>query len=119
MNRQLLSACFAASTIVVASITPLMAEEGRAVFYHNYYQGKPTANHETFDQEGLTAAHKSLPFGTQVKLTNVANQKTVVVKINDRMAPTNKMMIDITLKAARELDFVKAGVARVNLEVVK
>ena len=103
----------------VSLITPLRAEEGRAVYYSNWYQGKRTASKDIFDQEAMTAAHKSLPFGTQVKLTNTGNNKSVVVKVNDRMAPNNKNMIDVSLKAARELDFVHAGSARVSLEVVK
>jgi len=101
------------------ALTPLIAEEGRAVHYSNWFQGKPTASREIFDQEALTAAHKSLPFGTQVKLTNLSNQKTVILKINDRMASSNHNLIDVSAKAARELDFVTAGWARVNLEVVK
>jgi rare lipoprotein A len=103
----------------LALLAPLRAEEGRAVYYSNYFQGKTTASKEVFDQEGMTAAHKTLPFGTQVKLTNLANNKSVVVKINDRMPPNNGNLIDLTLKAARELDMVRAGSARVNLEVVK
>ena len=106
--------------ITVASFTTaLRAEEGRAVYYSNWYQGKTTASKDIFDQEAMTAAHKSLPFGTQVKLTNTGNNKSVVVKINDRLPTTNKNLIDVSLKAARELDFVHAGSARVNLEVVK
>lgn len=105
--------------ILIFIAAPLLAEEGRAVHYSNYFQGKPTANGDIFDQEGLTAAHKTLPFGTQVKLTNLENKKTVVVKINDRMARHNGNLIDVTAKAARELDFLKMGVARVKLEVVK
>jgi rare lipoprotein A len=94
------------------------AEEGTAVHYSDKFQGRPTASGEIFDQEALTAAHKTLRFGTNVKVTNLENNKSVVVKINDRMARKNSNVIDLTRRAARELDLEKKGRARVLLEVV-
>lgn len=96
-----------------------LAEEGMAVHYSNTFQGKPTANEETFDQEGMTAAHKTLPFGTKVKVTNLENNQSVVVTINDRMARRNRNLIDVTRRAARELGFEKQGRARVSVEPVQ
>lgn len=96
----------------------VLAESGYAVHYSDKFQGKKTANNEIFDQNELTAAHKKLPFGTQVKVTNLANDRSVVVKINDRMARRNTNVIDLTKRAAEELGFVKSGRAKVKLEVV-
>ncbi|MCE7915473.1 MAG: septal ring lytic transglycosylase RlpA family protein [Nitrosomonas sp. PRO4] len=94
------------------------AESGFAVHYSNKFQGKKTANGEIFDQNGLTAAHKKFPYGTQVKVTNLENDRSVIVKINDRMRTRNRNVIDVTKRAAEELGFVKEGRARVSLEVV-
>lgn len=94
-------------------------EEGTANFYGDKFQGKKTASGDVFDMNGLTAAHKKLPFGTKVKVTNVANGKSVVVTVNDRMAANNPAVIDVTRRAAEELDFAKDGKAKVKVEVQK
>lgn len=96
-----------------------LAEEGMAVHYSNAFQGKPTANKEIFDQDGMTAAHKTLPFGTKVRVTNLENSQSVVLTINDRMARRNRNIIDVTRRAARELGFEKQGRARVSVEPVE
>lgn len=94
-------------------------EEGVANFYSDKFEGKKTASGDVYDKNGLTAAHKKLPYGTKVKVTNVDNGKSVVVTVNDRMAATNAAVIDVTRRAAEELGFVKAGKAKVKLEVQK
>ena len=94
-------------------------EEGVANFYSDKFEGKKTASGEVYDKNGLTAAHKKLPYGTKVKVTNVETGKSVVVTVNDRMAATNKAVIDVTRRAAEELGFVTAGQAKVKLEVQK
>ncbi len=93
-----------------------LAEEGMAVHYSNVFQGRPTANKDVFDQEGMTAAHKTLPFGTRIKVTNLENNQSVVLTINDRMARRNRNVVDVTRRAARELGFEKQGRARVSVE---
>ena len=95
------------------------AEEGVANFYNDNFQGKKTASGEPYDKNGLTAAHKKLAYGTKVKVTNVANGKSVVVSVNDRLASSSPAVIDVTRSAAEELDFVKSGRTTVKLEVVK
>ena len=95
------------------------AEEGVANFYSDDFQGKKTASGEAYDKNGLTAAHKKLAYGTKVKVTNVANGKSVVVTVNDRMAASNPAVIDVTRRAAEELGFVSAGKTKVKLEVQK
>jgi rare lipoprotein A len=96
-----------------------IGEEGVANFYSDKFEGKKTASGEVYDKNGLTASHKKLPYGTKVKVTNVENGKSVVVTVNDRMAPKNAAVIDVTRRAAEELGFVKAGKAKVKLEVQK
>jgi rare lipoprotein A len=95
-------------------------QEGKAVYYGSVFQGRATASGEPYDENKLTAAHRTLPFGTIVRVTNLANQRSVVVKINDR-GPFGKKdrIIDLSLAAAKALGMVKAGVAAVVLEVEK
>jgi rare lipoprotein A len=90
--------------------------EGKASWYGRKFQGKYTASGEVFDTAGLTAAHRTLPFGTILKVTNKTNGKSVVVKVNDR-GPVNKTRIlDLSKQAAKELGMIHAGVANVILE---
>ena len=93
------------------------AEEGVASFYSDRFEGKKTANGEIYRMNGLTAAHKKLPHGTKVKVSNVENGKSVVVTINDRMPASSRVVIDVSRRAAERLGFVKAGRARVTLEI--
>ncbi len=93
---------------------------GMASFYGKKFQGRYTANGEQFDKNEFTAAHPSLPFGTKVKVTNLRNKRSVVVKVNDR-GGFNKhgRIIDVSRAAASALGMVRRGVARVKLEVMK
>ena len=93
------------------------AEEGIANFYSDKFQGKKTASAAVYDKNKLTASHKTLPYGTKVRVTNLDNGKSVVVTVNDRMKPGNPAVIDVTRRAAQELGFAKAGKAKVKLEV--
>jgi peptidoglycan lytic transglycosylase len=95
------------------------AEEGMGNFYNDNFQGKKTASGEPYDKNGLTAAHEKLAYGTRVKVANVANGKSVVVTVNDRLGASSPAVIDVTRRAAEELDFVKSGRTTVKLEVVK
>src|SRR4029453_7131792 len=94
-------------------------ETGTARFYNDKFQGKKTSSGEVYDKAALTAAHKKLAYGTKVKVTNVANDKSVVVTIHDRLGASSPAVIDVTRRAAEELDFVKSGRTTVKLEVVK
>ena len=99
--------------------TPSVAvETGYASFYHADFHGRRTANGETFNRHALTAAHKTLPFGTLVRVINLRNERSVVVRVNDR-GPLNKhRVIDVSPRAARELGFLANGVTWVKLEVM-
>lgn len=91
---------------------------GKASFYAYNFHGRKTASGERFNQNELTAAHKTLPFGTKVKVTNVNNGKFVIVRINDHGPYIKGRIIDLTRKAAAKLDMIKAGTASVSLEII-
>ena len=92
---------------------------GIASYYSDEFNGRKTANGETFDMHDLTAAHRTLPFNTVVSVTNLDNGKEVQVRINDRGPFVGDRVIDLSLKAAREIDLVSKGTARVSLEIVE
>lgn len=94
-------------------------ETGLASWYGKDYHQKLTASGERYNMNDLTAAHASLPFGTRVKVTNLENGKKVTVRINDRGPSAKGRIIDVSLRAARILDMIKAGVVRVRLEVIE
>jgi rare lipoprotein A len=83
-----------------------------------YWQGQQTASGARFNPDGLTAAHRSLPFGTRVRVTNQSNGQSVVVTINDRGPFVGGRVIDLSRGAARAINMTGAGVARVSLEVL-
>lgn len=91
-------------------------QDGVASWYGPAHQGKKTASGEPFNQNALTAAHPRLPFGTQVRVTNLANDKQVVVRINDRGPYKSGRIIDLSRAAARKLGI--DGIARVRVEVL-
>ncbi|MFN3939475.1 MAG: septal ring lytic transglycosylase RlpA family protein [Chitinophagales bacterium] len=93
-------------------------ESGTASYYHNKFIGRKTANGEIFDQSKMTAAHKTLPLGTWVKVTNLRNDSTIIVRINDRMPLWNKRSIDLTKAGAAKLDFLQDGLTQVHIEVI-
>ncbi len=94
-------------------------QSGTACWYGAAFHGRRTASGEIFDQNKLTAAHPSLPFGTIVRVTNKANDQSVLVRINDRGPWKRGRIIDLSRAAAQQLDMVNAGLAEVDLEVVR
>ncbi|MGZ3216538.1 septal ring lytic transglycosylase RlpA family protein [Paracoccus sp. T5] len=93
-------------------------KSGMASWYGAAFHGRQTANGETFDMNDLTAAHRSLPFGTRVRVTNEATDKSVVVRINDRGPYAGSRVIDLSKEAAKDIGLVSTGVGRVKLEVL-
>ena len=91
-------------------------QTGTASFYGTKHQGKRTASGEPFDRHALTAAHRELPLGSRVKVTNLENQKTVVVRINDRGPNKRGRLIDLSRKAAEQLGMLRSGTARVRVQ---
>jgi rare lipoprotein A len=101
-----------------ADLDVSLKERGMASWYGEDFHGWMTANGEIYDMEALTAAHRTLPLGTEVRVTNAENGKQVQVRINDRGPYLYGRVIDLSLAAARELDMVESGVAAVQIEVV-
>lgn len=97
----------------------LLMTQGLASYYADDFNGKQTANGEIFDMYGLTAAHRSLPFGTKLRVTNLDNMKTVIVRVNDRGPFKMERIIDLSLGAASQLQMLGVGVARVQLDVIE
>ncbi len=93
-------------------------QTGKASFYADKFEGRPTASGEKYKHSKLTAAHKTLPFGTKVRVTNTSNQKTVDVTINDRGPYVDGRIIDLSKSAAEKLDFIQQGLTEVSLEVI-
>ena len=92
---------------------------GQASFYSQKFEGRRTANGERFSHKKLTAACNSLPLGTWIKVTNLKNDKSIIVQTNDRLHKKTKRLIDLTLSAAKKLGFVASGLTRVKVEVLK
>jgi rare lipoprotein A len=93
-------------------------ESGKIAWYGKKFAGRRTASGEAYNPDAMTMAHKTLPFGTRVKVTNLANQKSVTLRVNDR-GPTQADRIgDVSLAAARQLGMVRTGVTDAELEVV-
>lgn len=93
-------------------------EVGTASWYGGKFQGRKTANGEKFDTNKFTAAHRTLPFHTEVKVTNLENGKTTIVRINDRGPFVRGRIIDLSRAAAKELDMIHSGTAKVRIEII-
>lgn len=92
---------------------------GQASYYHNKFQGKQTANGEIYDQNKLTAAHRTLAFGTKLKVTNLKNGKQIFVIVNDRGPFVEGRVIDLSRLAAEKLGMIDDGIADVECEVME
>jgi len=99
--------------------TPSFSQSGYASWYGGKFQGRRTASGEIFDTHKLTAAHKTLPFGTIVTVTNLKNGKKVDVRINDRGPFVKGRIIDLSMAAAREIELLGDGVGRVKIDVAR
>ncbi len=111
---------FALSAATLSSFAQKTREEfGKCGYYADSFQGRPTSNGEKYDKNALTCSHKSLPFGTRLRVTRLDNKKSVVVRVNDRGPYIEGYVVDVSGEAAKELDLLKAGTARVKLEVLE
>lgn len=93
----------------------LIRKTGKATYYHSKFVGRKTSNGQVYRHEKLTAAHKSLPFGTEVTVTNLKNGKSVTVVINDRGPFHKHLMIDLSQSAAKEIGIMGLGIAPVEI----
>ena len=92
--------------------------KGIASYYADDFHGKKTANGETFDMNGLTCAHKTLPFNTWLEVKNLANGRSVIVRVNDRGPFIAGRIIDLSLGAAKVIDMIGTGIQEVEIEVL-
>lgn len=93
-------------------------QEGKASFYADKFEGRTTASGERYSHSRSTCAHLTLPFGTLVRVTNLSNSKTVVVRVNDRGPFVANRIIDLSRSAAEKLDFINQGIADVKIEAI-
>ncbi len=112
----LLSSCSKKSTPSKSSSSRSGSETGYASYYGDEFDGRKTASGEIFRQSNLTAAHRKLSFGTKVHVTNLANGKSVTVRVNDRGPFVAGRIIDLSKSAARKIDMVGKGVAKVKIK---
>ena len=113
VSRQVIKTSYSPS-----SATTKIAQSGVASYYGPGFHGRRTANGEAFDMHAMTAAHRTLPFGTKVKVTNLANGKSAIVRVNDRGPYANGRIIDLSVAAAKQIGSTSSGTARVTLEVL-
>ena len=103
----------------LTSCSRKITETGKASYYGDKFDGRKTASGEIFHQNGMTAAHRTLPFGTKVKVTNIANGRSVKVRITDRGPNAEGRIIDLSKKAAKKLGMISTGVAQVEVQYKK
>jgi len=103
---------------LVISFTLTAQEYGRVSYYADSFQGLKTASGELYDKNKMTASHNTLPFGTMIRVTRLDNKKSAVVKVNDRGPFIKGRIVDVSRKAAEQLDLITAGEAQVKVEVV-
>ncbi|HPD33752.1 MAG TPA: septal ring lytic transglycosylase RlpA family protein [Candidatus Kapabacteria bacterium] len=92
---------------------------GWASYYSDDFQNRKTASGEAYDKNKLTAAHRDLPFGTKLKVTNLKNNKSVIVIVNDRGPFVSGRILDLSYRAAKEIDMIADGIAEVEIEVIE
>ncbi len=103
---------------------PTKAEKGKIYFgevsyYGPGFHGKTTANGETYNQNAMTCAHKTLPFNTKLKITNLANNKSVVLRVNDRGPYKKGRIVDLSVAGAKKIGLIQMGVAKAKVEILQ
>jgi rare lipoprotein A len=116
MKNYLIAIC---ALFLISFTVKQVIEQGNASYYSSKFEGRRTSSGDIFRQDSLTAAHKTLPFGTRVIVRNLSNDSSVIVKINDRMSKSSPHIIDLSLKAAKKLNFVRQGITSVTIEKIE
>ena len=106
------------TTLLLLTSLVVLAETGDASWYGDKYQGKPTASGEPFDMYAYTAANRTLPFGTVIKVTNLKNNKSVQVRVNDRGPTQESRIVDLSYQAAKEIGLLHDGIVPVKVETI-
>jgi rare lipoprotein A len=127
--QRILLVCFLALSVQSGAISqvqsaytrngkPARVQYGTASFYADKFEGQKTANGEIFTQKGMTAAHNSLPLGTWIRVTNLSNKRSVLVKVNDRLHHRNPRLVDLSKSAAKKLGYTDKGLSKVRVDVI-
>lgn len=119
MYKKLKAALALLSILLFYSCAKPVVQQGKASYYADKFNGRKTASGQTFRNSRKTAAHKTIPFGTKVKITNLKNGRSVKVRINDRGPFVQGRIIDLSKKAARKLGMLRDGVTEVKLHYKK
>jgi rare lipoprotein A len=109
---------FAADSITVSKKKFAKIQYGIASYYNDKFQNRLTASGEKFDQQKMTAAHNKLPLNTWIRVTNLRNRKSVVVRVNDRLHRKNTRLVDLSNIAAKNLGYLGSGLTQVKVEVL-
>jgi rare lipoprotein A len=104
--------------LLVSSTLWAQVQTGKASYYADKFEGSPTASGEKYKGSKMTAAHRSLPFGTKIKVTNLANNESVILEVNDRGPFVDGRVLDVSKAAAEKLGFFNQGIADIKIEVV-
>lgn len=119
MRKQLLNLGLVLIPVLFLPAAAVANEEGLASYYADSLHGNPTASGEPYDRDAMTAAHRTLAFGTRVRVTDLDNGKSVVVRINDRGPHVDANIIDLSGAAAEKLGMLDAGKVKVSVEVLE
>lgn len=105
-------------TLATVSVQAQDDFKGNASFYADKFVGRKTASGDVYSHNKYTCAHKSLPFGTKLKVTNLSNNKSVIVTVNDRGPFVQSRVVDLSKSAAKEINMIQQGVAKVLVEII-
>jgi rare lipoprotein A len=108
---------YASDSITIARKKFKKIQYGVASYYHDKFQDRLTASGEKFDQKKMTAAHNGLPLNTWIRVTNLTNNRSVIVRVNDRLHRKNTRLVDLSNLAAKNLGYLGSGLAHVKVEV--
>lgn len=118
IQKGLFACCLLPAAVFGQHKKPVKVQFGIASYYANKFEGRKTYTDEIFHQDSLTAASNTLPMHVWVRVTNLRNHKTVIVRINDKMHPRNRRLIDLSRAAATQLGFAGRGLTRVRIDVL-
>jgi rare lipoprotein A len=118
ISLALIAALFASLSLPLLAAAPGQVQKGIASYYHDSLHGNKTASGQIYNKNKMSAAHKSLPLGSKVRVTDVRTGKSIVVKVNDRGPFVKGRIIDLSRRAAAELGLLKKGVTPVKVEVL-
>jgi rare lipoprotein A len=107
----------ASDSVTIARKKFVKVQYGVASYYHDKFQNRLTASGEKFDQKKMTAAHNGLPLNTWIRVTNLSNNKSVIVRVNDRLHRKNTRLVDLSNTAAKNLGYLDNGLTKVKVEV--